>query len=282
MKKNYVNYYIGLLEEHFETAYALLSDFPFTGIEERYDEIIVTFEETNANDEEIMLVIERLKDFDPEARLNKREIVGDRNWIEEWEKNVEPIRISDKLGIAPGWKLDELDSEIKIIINPKMSFGTGSHATTRLMCRLALECVRPGSFWIDAGTGTGALAIAAIKLGAKGCYAFDNNEWSVENARENFELNGCDDVIELDDADITAMELPPSDGIFANLFIHLVVRSFTLFYNSLKGRGGDLLVSGILVYDRDEVLEAAAQAGFRLEKIISEDEWLAFHFKVDK
>ncbi len=282
MKKKYINIFLAIPEEDYEMAYAALMDLPFCGIEEKLDELILTFELDNWNDSLRDEMLALLSDVNPEIEIRNEEIFGDKNWNEEWEKSVDPIIVSEKIAITPEWHAKEMDNEIKIIINPKMSFGTGHHATTRLCGRIMDRIVVPGSSWIDAGTGTGVLAILAVRLGAKYCYAFDNNEWSIDNAKENVELNGVADKIDVEQADIDLIELPETDAIAANLFIHLVNSALPKFYKALEKRHGDLVVSGILKYDREIVENNADKAGFRLVSSMVEDEWVAFHFKADK
>ncbi|MBI5326066.1 MAG: 50S ribosomal protein L11 methyltransferase [Ignavibacteriae bacterium] len=184
------------------------------------------------------------------------------------------------MGIAPEWKISELGTKIKIAINPKMSFGTGEHSSTRLMCILAEKAIKEGSYWIDAGTGTGILAILAVRLGAGKVLAFDNNYWSIENAVENINLNNVSDKVEIKETDIDEFEFPDCDGILANLFLNLLLPSFKKFYKGLEKKKGELLVSGILIYNKDEIIKAATDAGFVIINSIVEDEWIAMHFRV--
>jgi ribosomal protein L11 methyltransferase len=278
VKKKYINVKLSILEENQDIAIALISDFPFIGISQFNDEIVVCFNATEWNENLKNAMIECLTPL-KEAKILEEEFVEDMNWNEEWEKNVPIIRVSDKIGITPSWKKEELDTEIKIIIDPKMSFGTGEHATTRLVSILMDGLVKPNSYWMDAGTGTGVLAILSILLGARSCYAFDNNEWSIDNSRDNIKLNGVSDKIEIQEIDIETDELPDVDSIAANIFTHLIIKSMPKFAKSLQISKGDLVCSGILKYDKDIVVESAINNGFELVKDIIEDEWIAFHFR---
>jgi ribosomal protein L11 methyltransferase len=279
MKTEYVNIYIKIDEELYDLAYGYISQFQFTGIEERSDELIITFESKSWNDLLRTELIDALKNVNSNIEITKEERFPDKNWNEEWEKNVEPVIINDKIVIAPSWKIKDLNYEIPVIINPKMSFGTGEHASTRLVCKLMETVIKKNSFWIDAGTGTGVLAILALKLGAGSMFAFDNNEWSIENAKENFILNSVENKIELLEADIESVSLPDADGITANLFRHLLIESFPVFYQSLNKSEGDLIVSGILKYDENEIKAEALHAGFIYINLLYEDEWVGIHFK---
>jgi ribosomal protein L11 methyltransferase len=278
LKKKFINIHIKILEEDYDLLYAIFFGLPFSGIEERLDEVIATFPLDYWNSDE-SLIKSAIVSSGLKADIVKEEIIEDKNWNEEWEKNVPSIKVNDRIGIAPEWKLNELDTSIKIAINPKMSFGTGEHCSTRLICILAEKIIHKDSFWIDAGTGTGVLAILAIKLGAGRVLAFDNNYWSIDNASENLNINKVITKIELIEADIDSFEFPDCDGIMANLFFNLLMPSFPKFYNGLKNNKGDLLVSGILIYNKDEIIKSATDAGFELVKFITEDEWIAIHFK---
>lgn len=279
--KKYINIHVKILEEYYELAYALLYYFPFTGIEEIFDELIISFELDNWNQETRNQLLESLTKIYPEVEIIKEETLNEKNWNEEWEKNVPIIIISDKIAITPEWRKNQVDREIKILINPKMSFGTGDHQSTRLVCRLMENVVKKDTFWIDVGTGTGILAALAIKLGAQNVLATDNNIWSYENAAENFKLNNVDSVIELKNEDVQTEPLPAADGIVANLNLNLILSSFDVFYNSLKAKKGDLIIAGILIYNKDEILKAASHCGFIEQSHLIEDEWIAFHFKAN-
>ena len=278
--KNYVNVTVSVLEEDFEIAYAILMDFDFLGMEEKFDEIVLSFEEKNWNDDIKNSLESRFNELLPKAKIKKIEILSERNWNEEWEKNVEAVQISENIGIAPEWKINDLNTKLKIIINPKMSFGTGQHSTTKLMAMMLEKIVKSGQTWIDAGTGTGILAIIAAKLGAKKVYAFDNDDWSYENAIENVELNNVKEFVEIQKIGIEDFQFFQVDCISANMFLNLINLSFPKFYSALKDSKGTLLVSGILVFDREELLQNASKNGFILKNEIQEMEWYCFEFVV--
>ena len=287
--KNYINVSISVREEDFEIAYAILTDLNFIGMEEKFDEIILSFEEKNWND----TVKENLeKSFDellPSAKITKIETLSEKNWNEEWEKNVEPVKISENIVITPEWKSKEFNCKHKIIINPKMSFGTGQHSTTKLMAKMLEKFMleksekqnseKQKNIWIDAGTGTGVLAIIAAKLGAKKVYAFDNDDWAFENAKENVVANKVEKIVEVSQSGISEFDFPKADCILANMFLGLLISSFQLFYKSLFDSKGILFVSGILVYDREELLNSAQQNGFILLEETQEMEWCCFKFE---
>jgi ribosomal protein L11 methyltransferase len=275
--RTYINIHVDIPEEFYEFAIGHLSEYPISGIEEKNDELVITmpspfFSETTKKmiQDDLWLVYDK-------AVISKTEEIKDENWNKQWEETISPIIINDEIAISPEWHLSEIKQKHIIIINPKMSFGTGHHATTRMVCSMMKENITQDSNWIDAGTGTGVLAILAVKLGAKSVLAFDNDEWSVDNTIENIELNKCSDKIQVLQSGLLEVNLPESDGITANLYTHLLKPAFPKFYKALKKRKGTLLISGVLVYDKDEIQRATTDAGFRHIKTIQEDEWIAMH-----
>jgi len=264
-----------------EIAVAALSDFPFEGIVQENDTIIITVNEDNYSENTANEISGLISEYDIKFEIIEVESLNDKNWNEEFEAKVPAIHVNDRIGIAPEWKIGELTEEIKIKINPKMSFGTGEHSTTKLCCQLLDGLVDNSSYWVDAGTGTGILAILAVKLGAREVYAFDNYEWSYENSLENVKLNEVDKQVKVDLADIDLIEIPKADGIVANIFTNLILSSMPKFYKSLEDSKGDLVCSGILKYDKELIVAKAKDVGFRLIKDVTEDEWIAFHFKAE-
>ncbi len=279
MKNDYINIKIHIFEENHDLAMGVFQDYDFCGIEEDLDFLIVTFVDKVYENLDFNIIINDLQNFAPETNIISIEKISDKNWNEEWESHVQPVFVSDRITITPTHKLDEINCDIKIIIDPKMSFGTGHHTTTRIMCKLMETIVKPNSNWIDVGTGTGVLAILAIKLNAKYVYAFDNNEWSIDNAAENIYKNNVNNQVKLELADIDSAELFDCDGIAANIFLNLAVPSLSKFKKAVEKNNGDILISGIMIYDEKIILEEAEKNGLRLIQKLIEDEWLAFHFK---
>jgi ribosomal protein L11 methyltransferase len=115
----------------------------------------------------------------------------EENWNEQWEHSLQPIEVGKRLVVKPSWtEYAARPGAIVITIDPKMSFGTGYHESTRLTLQFLEQFVNPGSTVLDVGTGTGVLAIAAIKLGARAAVGIDIDDWSITNAKENTLLNG--------------------------------------------------------------------------------------------
>ena len=208
----------------------------------------------------------------------KANFMADRNWNAEWEAHLQPIEISDRLLIVQKNKeITSKPGQIVIEINPKMSFGTGYHATTRLMLRQmeALDLIDKKI--IDIGTGTGVLAIAARKLGNnRSILAFDNNSWSVENAIENIKDNDAEDItIKLLDAeeDLVLNLKEGYDLILANINKNVIDRILPVIRKHTPM--APVLLSGILVYDEPWLKKLLKRLNYEIVNTIYEDEWLS-------
>ncbi len=211
-----------------------------------------------------------LRDFKVEES-----ILEEKNWNEEWEKSLNVIRVSDRIVIKPSSKsYEKKNDEIIITIDPKMSFGTGEHQTTKLVIRLLEKYITKGMSILDAGTGTGILSIAAVKLGASGALAFDTDEWCYENARENTGLNNVSDEIEIRIGDIGAVPEKGFDMILANIQKNILLELSGEFSSRLKQKGL-ILLSGLLSDDEEEILKEYAAKGFSHLETIKMDDWIA-------
>ncbi|WP_154856793.1 50S ribosomal protein L11 methyltransferase [Cyclobacterium xiamenense] len=200
------------------------------------------------------------------------------NWNEAWEKNYDPIELQDKVYVRatfhPGRAAD-FDHEI--IITPKMSFGTGHHATTYLMLEWLLELELAGKNVVDAGSGTGILAIMAKKRGAAEIVAFDIDEWSVENGNENFDLNGFS---ELRMQTGTIQSVKPTgtyDLILANINKNVLLEEMRTYAGKLSV-GGSLLLSGFYEEDGDEIRAEAGKHGLHPAGQKTRSQWAALLF----
>ena len=275
MPRTFVLLPILLPEEQYEIAYGILYQFDVIGIEEKFDSMVICFDKEQFSDSIHQSIQSEFANLIPEAKLEEIHEIVEQNWNADWEATVQPIVASNNIVIVPEWNTDTFEQPIKIIITPQMSFGTGYHCTTRMMCQLLEQYVKPNTFWIDAGTGTGVLAIAAHRLGATTIYACDNDEWSVLNTKENLERNDLTGRITVEQVDLLQQSLPlNAHGIVANLYRNVILPCLPMFYASLSTNKGILLLSGILVYDAEEIITAATNTGFTHLQTIQEDEWV--------
>lgn len=197
-----------------------------------------------------------------------------QNWNEAWENSIEPIEAGDFI-IAPTWAQLPTTDKTVLRIDPKMSFGTGHHESTRLILRLLPDYIQKGSRWMDAGTGTGVLAIAVLKLGAAWVFAFDNDEWVRENVAENLQLNQvASSQIGFEVCSLEEVTETNFDGIIANIHLVVLQQFMPLFAQKLTN-GAPLLLAGLLQTDREAILKTAAEHGFQLEQALTENQWMA-------
>jgi ribosomal protein L11 methyltransferase len=202
-------------------------------------------------------------------------LIEDKNWNEIWEAGIQPIRVSDRLIVAPTWNpYAPSEGEIVVTIDPKMSFGTGHHETTRLMVQLIEKHLRPGDTMLDVGTGTGILAIAGIKLGAGSAVGVDNDEWSFSNARENVSLNGVESTVSIMLGEIKDVPRGSFDLVAANIQRGIIEQILPEMRSRLKANGR-LLLSGLLDIDREPILAALAAQGLQVIDELKEKEWIA-------
>jgi ribosomal protein L11 methyltransferase len=206
--------------------------------------------------------------------------VADRNWNRSWEETIRPIRVTERIVIAPTWHPFTAGAgDIVLTIDPKMSFGTGYHETTRLMLGLLERHVTSGARILDAGTGTGILAIAALKLGAASALGFDTDEWSYANAIENGRLNGVSGLFTVRQCDLPSINESGFDLIAANIQKNIIEEMLPGLVSRLAP-AGTLLVSGLLTGDRDSITAALTGEGLVLADERREGEWTAYAGKL--
>lgn len=203
--------------------------------------------------------------------------VRNQDWNNQWEESIVPVEVTKNVAIKPSWKEYSGDARIVIEIDPKMSFGTGHHETTRMMVEFLERFVKGGERILDIGTGSGVLAIAAIKLGAGNCVAIDNDSWSIENARENIENNGVIDKVILVCGEIGCAEQNEFDIVVANLNRNTLLHIKSEIHSRCR-KGGILLLAGVLTLDEKAIMASYEKAGFKLIDVIREAEWSALAF----
>ena len=200
------------------------------------------------------------------------EYFGDRNWNEEWEATIQPIDVAP-FRIRASWHgTPTPEDRIELIIDPKMSFGTGYHETTRLMLRALPRFVKGGERVLDAGTGTGVLGIAALKLGASTCFGFDIDEWSTDNAGENAQRNGVDSIFHVVEGDQSVVPGGAYDVVLANINRNalLAMKNDLLSFLAPEGALG---LAGLLVTDREDVMEELHARPVTVVAESTEGEW---------
>ncbi|OGU54563.1 MAG: ribosomal protein L11 methyltransferase [Ignavibacteria bacterium RBG_13_36_8] len=211
----------------------------------------------------------------------KESIIENKNWNEEWGKKVNIVKVTDKIVIKPSFKeYTPLENQIIITIDPKMSFGTGEHQTTKLMLNLCEKHVQHRDKVLDIGCGTGILAITAIKLGAHSALGIDNDEWCLLNGNENITLNKVDNKVKIELADIYQISEKEFDLILANINKNVLLEIRGIVKEKLRD-GGRFILSGLLQEDEEEIKKSYLPLGFKLVEKLTLDEWIALVFLLE-
>jgi len=268
---NYIQISISPIDrEQSELLMARLMDSDLQGFEEEENNLNAFFEEDKFNEENISDI---LSTFD--LSFSKK-IIAEKNWNEVWEKNFEPVIIEDFCTIRAGFHKSFPKSEYEIIITPKMSFGTGHHATTGMMIRAMKEIDFNEKKVFDFGTGTGILSILAEKMGAKSVLAIDNDEWSIKNASENISINHCSTIT------VEKRDSTPSEGIFdiilANINKLVIIQNLPSIQQHLADEGV-LILSGFLKQDEKDFLRETADNNLSITASLAQDNWICLRLK---
>ncbi len=233
---------------------------------------------------EVRVALQALKESrsDCGSLLLTLEEVQDADWETSWKQYYKPLKIGERLLVIPQWETAELNGRVPLILDPGLTFGTGSHATTRL-CLTALEkAVQGGERVLDLGCGSGILSIAALRLGAASARAVDIDEQCLTVARDNAALNNIGPdryTVEVGDL-LTDEDFRASLGggyqiVLANIVADVIIALAPLV-RSLMAEGGWFLCSGIIDTRADEVAEKLRAAGLILAQRQESEGWCAF------
>ena len=266
---NYLQYQFSVSDDAVAAELiAVLSEINFSGFEESSQALKAFIAESDFNNEDFLQAIHR---FNLQPELT---VIAETNWNAVWESNFDPVIVDDFVGIRADFHEPIKNVIHEIRITPKMSFGTGHHATTHMMMQLMRNINYTDKIVFDFGTGTGVLAILAEKLGAKQIDAIDNDQWSIDNTQENIDRNQCKKIsIKLDVKPPVGKEY---DIILANIN-KLVILEFLPALNSILKKGGALLLSGLLEEDREDILLACSKNNLQLIDSQSRKGWIALH-----
>ena len=221
----------------------------------------------------------------------------DEDWNQVWEEEgFQPVVVSEDIVVHDVKHSDVPPATYDILITPRLAFGTGSHATTRLILRLLAQLDLEGKHVIDAGTRTGISAIMAVKRGAASVFAYDIDEWSVENTKDNLLLNHLPPQDLKDLKDFKDLKVPcvvvacgdssllegceNADLLIANINRNILLQDLPRFVASLKPKGR-MILSGFYLSDVPVLTEATVQHGFSLLQTESEGEWAMLLFEAD-
>lgn len=250
---------------------ATLSDMGYEGFVEE-EALLTAYIAANEFDEDAL--IQLLKGYSVSYTAER---IAQQNWNTAWEQNFEPVVVEDFCTVRADFHNIPKRTTFEIIITPKMSFGTGHHATTQLMMMQMKALDLKDKRVFDFGTGTGILAILAEMLGAKSVLAIDNDEWSVENSKENIERNNSKNIsIQLGSLEV--LHEGQFDVILANINRNILLTYMQQLYSLLKP-GSKLLMSGLLEEDEALIQNAAKEAGLSSVNKTALNKWIALLFE---
>ncbi|WP_121611693.1 50S ribosomal protein L11 methyltransferase [Mesobacillus foraminis] len=228
--------------------------------------------------EEIKSAINNLIIYNIDIGKNRVTIseVNEEEWATAWKKYYNPVKISEKFTIVPTWEeyTPVHSDELIIELDPGMAFGTGTHPTT-VLCIQALErTVKKGDTIVDVGTGSGVLSIAVAKLGAGDITALDLDEVAVNVARLNVKLNKVQDAVTVRQNNLLDGIDGRADIVVANILAEVILR-FVDDASKIVKKDGFFIASGIIQQKKDEVRNAIVNSGFKIQEIITMEDWVA-------
>ena len=225
-----------------------------------YEDILSSIQILSSNDFSISYTVETIEQV---------------NWNAEWETNFKPILVDDRCMVRAPFH-DKGEVEFDIIIEPKMSFGTGHHETTHMMIQHILDHDFTNKSVLDMGCGTGVLAILAEKRGARSIDAIDIDHWCFENSNENVERNDCKNI-RVFEGDASLLSGKSYDVIIANINRNILLNDLKTYVACLN-RDGELYLSGFYSEDIPVIENACASHMLKLVKKLERNNWVALKF----
>ncbi len=274
---DYIRVSISINDDFHELLIAELFELDFEGFEEEDHRLIASIPANRFDDVKREEIERFLVGFGGDAFIEGEELIPSQNWNSTWEQSIKPLQIGS-FYVRPTWEEANSDPElIELLIDPKMAFGTGYHATTKLILEWIPEIISKGDDVLDAGTGTGILGIAALKTGAHSVFGFDIDEWSKDNAEENIAINEVSGFkVELGSLEVIP-EVSNYDVILANINRNALIALIPELLVYLKK--GKLLLSGLLEEDEATILAQESLKGLTHVETRQQEEWIAMLFK---
>jgi ribosomal protein L11 methyltransferase len=267
--ENYLELTIKADEATQEMLIAGLSELGFDGFEESADQLKAYVPESGFQEKDFNHLLNTYN-------LNySKSIIQKQNWNKVWESNFEPVLIDDFVGIRADFHPAFEQVAHDLVITPKMSFGTGHHATTHMVIQLMRSIDFEKKSVFDFGTGTGILAILAEKLGASYVLATDNDDWCIENAMENVSVNHCQHI-RVQKSEVLALD-SRFHIILANINRNIILENLERLKNGMAP-GGSLILSGLLKADADDILAATQKLGLELVHSLERNGWIGLQF----
>ena len=264
-------------EEQADIATAFLADYPFESFDTEPTNEGVTLKAyilAEVWEEHRAEALSSIADY---GTLLSESIIEDENWNAQWENDgFKRVEIEGVMVIRAPHHEPAEEGIIDIVVAPQMSFGSGHHQTTRMMCRL-IHALQPKGRILDVGCGTGVLSIVAVRCGAEHADAIDIDIWSVESAKESAHLNGIEERLKVIHGTVKLIEGESYDMVVANINRNLILADISRYVAALNA-GSSLLLSGFLGEDIEDITAAATALGLKHEQTLAEDEWRAMHF----
>ncbi len=257
-----------------EILMAELAELGFDSFTEELDGLNAYIEDDRFQERETKALLEKYASLTPLSyQING---IERKNWNAEWESNFEPIVIAKDIYVRADFHQSKPDFKHEIVITPKMSFGTGHHETTSMVLEHQLSIDHTNKKVLDIGCGTGILAILAAKLDAKSVVAFDIDEWSAENTRENIGLNATPNII-VHQGTIQDENPELYDILLANINRNILIDQVPLYVNFMAEKA-TLVVSGFYEKDIADIEVVAANCGLKKGAILSRNNWASVVF----
>lgn len=261
--------------ENIEVLTAWVSDLPFDSFSETETGLNAYAPSNDFNKPDLDEKLDGFALFQVEYSVS---IIADQNWNKVWEENYfEPIVIGDKCLVRGSFHTDTPKVEWEIVIDPKMSFGSGHHATTKMMLEHLLHIDTANKTLLDMGCGTGILAILASMRNAKSVLAIDIDEWAYNNSIENATSNNQPQIeVKLGGAEQVGDRT--FDIVLANINTNILLADMAVYQSALNS-GGTLVMSGFYTSDKDKIIAKAKELGLSPTKYLVENDWNAIVFQ---
>lgn len=274
---NYIEVELKLEPDFSEILMAELGEAGFESFVETEEGLLAYIPENSFDQKELDKLAAKYQDLTTIALSWKS--LERRNWNEEWEKSYEPIEVGNQVRVRAIFHEPDPSFKHDLLIQPKMSFGTGHHETTWLVMNEQLSLPHQGFSVMDVGCGTGILAILASKLGASQILGFDIDEWAVENTRENFSMNNLPSETEVFQGTISEVRQDQVfDGVLANINRNILLAEIPAYVAHLKN-GGWLVVSGFYETDQADIERCAEENNLKKIRSNTRNQWACVVFE---